>query len=668
MDQMLMNYDKRRMRVAFLQVVSLVIVSCFASQVHAQDRELVFEARHRVSAHACEFNGLVLSADAQRLFVATEKGQTLIWNIAADRVEQTLSQPGPVHYIAALAGAQAFVTAGSVHYEPRNAVVRKWDGKTGSYVDLDGVAKNAFPVTLVTEPKLGLIAVTTLDGAIHVWDATTNKQIATWNIKDFPAHAAIVGRNVYVLTIDRKSALSDEPPAETTVIRFNIDEPQAGSVEFLRSPDRRLMELEVTPDYRGLIVTYDRSEEEDMKTVVIDPVSKAEIAILPRGNLAWIDSTKAIVFDWKEPEQIAQIQTDGTVATEKLERIERSREESLFGLSGRVANAAGTKVWATYSKTGGLVEFDLAAKKFRLLVSERPGAYSASVDSVDGEEGLLLTGGADGYVRLWKLSDVSLMKEYRPLGPGYFIRDAILLPGAGQAVVGAMKVPKSREEAFQTPVQVLLLDLESGQHKKLDEAYLWRSSIAVVGNQIVLPEGDRIKFVAINTGEVTREIRLESPILKSDVSENGRWLAAVDEAKKLTVVNLTTFKKKRVAFKPEDAGPLAVTNDGRYVSLVAHGGRFLTFDMKTSKLTETVLKEIREASSNVDFMTLANDDKWIVATGNHGEVAIYDRKTMRLVSYVRTSAAALYVETVWIRGDRVIFTTDTGVVFDGRLR
>lgn len=663
-----MNYDKRRMRVAFLQVVSLVIVSCFAAQVHAQDRELVFEAKHRVSAHACEFNGVVMSADAQRLFVATEKGQTIVWNIAADRVEQTLSQPGPVHFIAALAGPQEFVTAGSVHYPPRNAVVRKWDAKTGSYVDLEGVDKNAFPATLVTEPKLGLIAVTTLDGAIHVWDATTNKQLASWNIKDLPAHAAIVGRNVYVLTIDRKSFTSDEPPTETLIVKFNIDEPQAGPVEFLRSPDRRLTELEVTPDYRGLIVTYDRSAEEDMKTVVIDPVSKAETATLPHGDFAWIDSTRAVVFDWKEPAQIAQIQSDGTLVTEKLERIERNHEESLFGLSGRVANATGTRVWATYSKAGGLVEFDLVAKKFRSLVSDRPGAYSVSVDSVDGEEGLLLTGGADGYVRLWKLSDVSLIKEYRPLGSGSFIRDAILLPGAGQAVVGVMTIPKTREEGLQAPVQVLLLDLESGQHKKLAEAYLWQSRMAVVGNQIVLPEGDRIRFVAINTGEVTRELRLDSPILKSDVSENGRWLAAVDDAKKLTVINLTTFKKKRAAFKSEDAGPLAVTNDGRYVSFVAHGGRFLTFDMKTSKLTETVLKEIRDASSNVDFMTLANDDKWIVVTGNHSEVAIFDRKTTRVVAYTRTSAAAFYVETVWIRGDRIIFTTDTGVVFDGRLR
>lgn len=665
MDRMLINCDKRRMRVAFLDVVSLVIVSCFASQVHAQDRRLYFDAKHRVSAHACEFNEVVMSADAQRLFVATEKGEIIVWNIAADRVEQTLKQPGPVHFIARLAGPQEFVAAGSNHYEPRNAVIRKWDGKTGTYVDLEGVDKNAFPVALATEPKLGLIALTTLEGAIHVWDAN-NKQIATWDLKDIPKGAAIVGRAVYVLTTDRKSFDVDEEANETVILKFNIDE--AGPVEFLRNPQRRLLRIGVTPDYRALVLTYGRSEEEEAKTVVVDPASKAELATLPSGDLAWINSTRAIVFDWTLPERIVQIHSNGTVLTEKIDRIEKDGNKNLLGLSGQVANATGSKGWASYLSAGGLIEFDLSTKKARTLIAERPGIYAISVASADGEQGHVLTGGADGYVRLWNLSDVALIKEHRPLGPGYFVRDAILLPGARHAVVGAVKIMKDREAQFSEPVQVLWVDLESGQHRKLDEAHLSRSHIAVADNRVVVPEGDRIKLVAIDSGEVTRELRLPSPIVASAVSENGRWLVVVDDAKKLTLVDLVTLKKRRVAIKVQDAGPLAVTNDGRHVSLVADDGRFLTFDTKTSKLTETVLKEIREASSNVDFMTLTNDDRWVVVTGNHSEVAIYDRATTRLISYTRTSAAAFYVETVWIHGDRMILTTDTGVLFDGRLK
>ena len=113
---------------------------------------------------------------------------------------------------------------------------------------------------------------------------------------------------------------------------------------------------------------------------------------------------------------------------------------------------------------------------------------------------------------------------------------------------------------------------------------------------------------------------------------------------------------------------MTITNDGRYVSMVANGGRLLTHDMKTGKLKESVLKEIRDVHSNVDFMRLANDDKWVVVAGNHRDVGIFDRVTGRSVSYTRTSAGAFYVETVWIRGDRIIFTTDIGVLFDGRLK
>lgn len=669
MDRTLTKYDNRRMRVAFLAVVSLVIVSFFVSLVHAQDRELHFDARHRVTAHGLEFNGLVMSADSERLFVATESGDLIVWNIPADRVEETLNQPGPVHLIAAL-GAQEFVAAGSSHFKPSNAVVRRWDAKAGTHVDLEGVDGSSFPAALATEPKIGLIALTTLEGAIHVWDASStksNKLLATWNIKDIPVHVAIVGRNVYVATIDRKSFDANEPPNETAIISFNVDEPLLGASDFFRNSERRIHSLEIAPDYRALVLTYNVYGE-GQKTVLVDPVSKAETAVLPAGNLAWIDSAKALVFDWKSPRRLTQIQNNGLVTTEKLDDLKSEMEGKVFGLSAQVANAAGSKAWATYSKAGGLVEFDLTAKTARPLIFERSGVYSISVDSADGEQGHLLTGGADGYVRLWKLSDISLIREYRILGPDYLVRDALLLPGATQAVVGLMRVVKERDEQLNEPVQVVVLDLETRQYRKIYEAYLWRSRIAVADNQIILAEGDRLKFLAVDSGQLTRELRLPSPILTSTISENRRWLALVDNAQKLTIFDLTTLKKRRVAFKPKDAGPLAVTNDGRYVSLVAHGGRLLTYDLKTAKLTESVLKEIRDVHSNVDFMTLANDDKWIVVTGNHGDVGVFDRSTARLVSYTRVSAAAFYVETAWVRGNRIIFTTDIGVLFDGRLK
>ena len=53
--------------------------------------------------------------------------------------------------------------------------------------------------------------------------------------------------------------------------------------------------------------------------------------------------------------------------------------------------------------------------------------------------------------------------------------------------------------------------------------------------------------------------------------------------------------------------------------------------------------------------------------GIHGDVGIFEAATGNLVCYEQSSAAVFYAEKAWVRGDRLIYTTDTGVLFDGRL-
>jgi WD40 repeat protein len=249
------------------------------------------------------------------------------------------------------------------------------------------------------------------------------------------------------------------------------------------------------------------------------------------------------------------------------------------------------------------------------------------------------------------------------------VTDALLLPGAKRAVVGLMRIRKNREEQLNEPVEVLVLDLETGKDKKIAQAYLWRSRVSVIDNQVLLPEGDRIRLISIDTGQVAREFRLSSPMVVSAVSSNRRWLAAVDDAGTATLLDLTSFNLKTTSIaSPGKAGPMAVTNDGRYIYVLTRDGQLASWDLNTSQFTETTLTRIREMHTNADFMTLANDDKWVVTAGNHADVGIFDRATSRLVSYTQVSAAVVYAEKVWVRGDRLIFTTDTGVLFDGRLK
>src|SRR5688572_27192672 len=146
----------RLMRTAsFRFLLVLLLLPALASShmlgQSQQQRQLDFHGKHRVVAHGNEFNGLAISSDRQRLFVATEKAEVIVWNIGAGRVEQPLRQSGPVHLIAALADADEFVAAGSNHFEPRNAEVRKWNANTRASVELQGVDKSSFPVALDAE-------------------------------------------------------------------------------------------------------------------------------------------------------------------------------------------------------------------------------------------------------------------------------------------------------------------------------------------------------------------------------------------------------------------------------------------------------------------------------------------------------------------------------------
>src|SRR5687768_16583286 len=100
---MQVNPVMRLLRTASLRFVSvLLLLPAFSiSQAQSQaERELGFEGKHRVSAHGIELNGLTRSSDGQRLFVAGEKAEAIVWNLAAGRIERTLRQSTPVHMIA----------------------------------------------------------------------------------------------------------------------------------------------------------------------------------------------------------------------------------------------------------------------------------------------------------------------------------------------------------------------------------------------------------------------------------------------------------------------------------------------------------------------------------------------------------------------------------------
>ena len=190
----------------------------------------------------------------------------------------------------------------------------------------------------------------------------------------------------------------------------------------------------------------------------------------------------------------------------------------------------------------------------------------------------------------------------------------------------------------------------------------------VVNDHVLYWYGDQMRLRNVETGRDIREFKVDTTIVQSAVSSNGQTLATRDENNKLAIFDLATGEKKEISIQAGgESGPLVVTNDGRYAYQIVGNGELKRWDFTTGEVNQTALGRIQEMHTRVDFMTLANEDKWLVVAGNHGDVGIFDRTTLRLLCYTQTSASAFFVERVWVLGDRMIFTTDTGVMFDGKL-
>lgn len=402
------------------------------------------------------------------------------------------------------------------------------------------------------------------------------------------------------------------------------------------------------------------------RTAIVDLSSKSEIGSFDASASAWIDSSRLMLFNWLDPSEIVQIPRRGRAKTvRQLGRMHADTDGRAFDLTGQVSNADGSRAWASYRKGPGLLEFDLASTRIKTLIEGPSGAYAISVLN-QNESGRLLTGGADGYVRLWKLDDFSLINEFHIAPSGYFVTDVHLIAAGRKAIVGIMRMRKPTDPRSD-PVEVLMLDLENGQQTKMLDVQGWRAQISVIDDSIVYPEADRIKLVAIGDTQNRRELTMPGLIVATAVSTNRRWLAVLDDKNNLSVFDLKTLQKKTISIQPEAWGAFVVTNDGGYVYQIAHEGQLTRWNINTGQSSQRVLSRIREMHSNVDFMTLSNDDRWLLTAGNHGDVGIFDRETGRLLHYTRIAAAAFYVEKIWINSNQIIFTTDTGVMFGGTL-
>ena len=638
----------RKATVSFILLLSLFNSSVWASPSWLED-DYEFRPERRINAHGDEFMAIALTNDGQRLIVGTESGTLLVWGIRERRILKQLNQGSPVHCVVTLENSDTFVAAGGPHTGgTHSGVIRKWHISSGKYEDWQTPAKSSF-LTLVPDSENGLLAGACANGELGLWNSRTGELLSKTKVDGIIVGLAITGREIYLTSLTRDDIEGDEP-SPNSVLRYSVDKLNQEPSDFTKNDGTTIWSnLELSDSGQFLAA---RASGANRRIVLFDVAGGKELASFDAQFAAWTRNGDLILFDREVA--IARITFDSSGRVSRSDLLKTATWHASgtpTNMTGQVISPDGAKTWQIFQVGAALVESDLITKKFDLLHDLRGYIYAVDVRE---RLGFIATGGDDEFVRVRKLSDLSLVSEFH-VKPG--VPQGVALLDDGRHIVFSASTR-------DTPTSVSIGDLVSGNVRTLFEVH--EPFVRVVGaaGGFIYNKSNKLVLASGTTGATVREFRVEPALEQYEVSENGEWLVAANEDGQLYCFAVKTGRRFYVSReKVESLTRLAITDDGRYVYTTDFQASLRRWDT-----THKTMKEISSIRGQARSLRLSTDEKRILVGGNHRDVSVYDVATGERISYLQVTSADFYVTNVWLGGDRLVFTTDAGVLLDGRLQ
>ena len=438
------------------------------------------------------------------------------------------------------------------------------------------------------------------------------------------------------------------------VLVFDIEKPKDEARPLVSNEEQQVWaKLVASPDGKRLAVSC-LSGEHHSQIALLDPNNGTRIEQFDASGAVWFANDGLIFYGPDAPERIVRLNAEGKSSIDK-----RWETGGWHGggdptdLGGLVASHDGLTVWGVFKKGAAIARWTAEEKRGEILAMTHGSIYAMDVIEPANGAGLLLTGGDDGFARVWNLADLSLRSEFKV--PAGVPQGVALLKGGRQAVVSC-----STNEA---PTEIVVADATTGTQTKLlsiDQPFV---RVYPAGEGFIYNHGWRVVLASAADGKALREFAIGSEIEKFAASANGKWLAIADGEGKLYVFEIATGRKTvESKEKVKDLTAIAVTNDGRWVFTTEFHADLKRWDIQSGSF-ET-LTGIRGQCRS---LSLSSDEQFILVGGNHRDLAVYNAKSGDKLAEYNTEAADFSVTGVWMKGDRLIFTTDAGVLLDGKL-
>lgn len=658
-------------------IIAIVIVGLLSVLGLSQDdeeKEMFSQLRHtrRINAHGDEFTTMDMSPDKKRLAIGTEKGDVIIWNIETAKLEKQFHQGHPIHEII-FVGNGSVVVAGGNHTGTHNCLFGKLDIATGRFEEWSGAGADSLMYMSLDETT-GILATATVNGYITAWDTANGKRKALWDAKTTVLGLAVSGSSVYVSRsdIDTSRGLDDDSDVLGEIIILSVDDPKKSTKTFMPKKVGYATRLRFSPDKKMLAANLFQS---DGPTIgFFDSVNSKQIASVEGSlNVRWLGNERVLLSDDEEPLKFCTIGRDGKIMIDEINKgggFHGSGNPT--DVSGQAVSADERFVWHSYKKIGALAQFDLKTKESKLLIALAPFPYAMDVRELNDKTGYVVTAGDDKFVRVWNLSDLSLVREVAsdktPQG--------VALLADGRVLIYSCSSSDSASDFYAVEIstgrakRILSLPTPFAKLQKGGDGFIYEIGVlrpkpaGEKDNALDGPKVQTTKLVQASAdGTMISEYSFPKGVDMWTTSHNGKWLVVADNESKFTVFDLTTGAKQKETLVPAlDPTKIAISNDGRYVFTVEFAKPLKRLDISTGEI-KTIASYRPVASS----LNLSVDEKFAIIGGSHYDIGVYEIATGKTGFYTRVDASDFYVPQAWMKGNRLIYITDGGVMFDGML-